>query len=116
MLRSAAALFEHERIDRIVLEVTPHKWADYSLGLAQGYAELAARFENWQCIWACTGHRIEWSHEFARVSALLRHGSNKDHGGHCLPPWNRVASAVDAYCVRRSVDPIFSPHLFNATT
>ena len=108
VLRSASALFDADRIDRVVLEVTPRAWANYRVSLSVGYAELARRFGTWQCMWACTGVIIDWSKEEERVSKLILHG-HKGHGGHCSAPWNRGASAVDAYCVRPGVAPLYSP-------
>ena len=110
VLRSASALFESERIDRVVIEVHPWEWSKYHVSLASGYAEFIERFGSWDCIWACTGQRINWVAEASRVAAQMRHG-HRGHGGYCNPLWSAFsprggprASAVDAFCVRPGVD------------
>lgn len=107
VLRSAAALFASRRIDRVMLEVTPHWWARYGVTLTTGYGELAQRFAGWRCVWACTGQRIDWSTEAARVTETMRKHHGRSHAGSCRRPWRERATAVDAYCVRPGVEPFF---------
>lgn len=110
VLRSASALLLFERIDRIVLELSPRLWANHNVSLTTGYAELEQHFRGWQCWWACTGLTVDWLKEVNRVGALLRK-RRWGHAGHCKRPWNKYAIAVDAYCVRAGVEPVFHPML-----
>ena len=112
VLSSARCLFERGRIDRVVLELTPTKWKAFNLSVTEGYAELAERFTGFRCWWACTGALVDWRHEAARVEFQIHRGGHGGElsrigGGLCRAPWAQ-APAVDVYCVREGVAPIFS--------
>ena len=108
VLRSASQLFKAERIDRVVLELTPSSWAGYGVSLAAGYAELARTFGNWSCTWACNGGAIDWHRTAAQVGRSRKgRQHHQSPGGHCASPWNRWSPAVDAYCVHPAVPRLF---------
>ena len=127
VLASAARLFEAQRIDRIVFEVSPQHWsARHNLSLADGFDALASRLSTWQCEWACTRTRIGpglpglrdrvpgwekagWEATRQSISKLLAKGARAT--GTCKRPWDLQSQAVDIYCVRPGVEPIWTAKL-----
>ena len=90
----------------------------HNLSLARGFEELAMRFGGWTCEWACTSTRITprqtgkvpgWEATRASIAAELLKG--KRATGTCRRPWDTHAAAVDIYCVRPGVDPIWTAGL-----
>ena len=78
------------------------------------FGALATRFGGWQCEWVCTGTRITpramgmtpgWQATQISVSAELAKGRRPT--GTCHRPWDRYTAAVDIYCVRPGVEPIW---------
>ena len=54
-LRSAAALFDANLVDRILVEWLPYRWPTYNVSVEEGRAEARSRFAGWHCVIACNG-------------------------------------------------------------
>ena len=113
VLRSAARLFEQQRIDRVVFELTPHLWARYNISLSEGFEELGRRFHGWHCEWACTGTAVRpptrqgWN--LTKEDVVKRMSQGRHATGYCHPPWNLQSSANDMFCVRPGIPRRYDP-------
>lgn len=100
VLRSAAKLFAHHKIKRVIMEIGHNRWARYGIpSIHDGYNELRVIFNGWTCTWACNGQTFPWAPvAFRQV--------------HCVHPWNVNLDlgwgVFDIFCVAPGVEAFWS--------
>ena len=118
VLRSAEKLFSERRIERVIFELMPEGWHAYGVNVTDGFRELDALFAPpaWRCVWACTGHLVgggtHGNHSWRQEEKVYHWKQMHKHGFGCEGQWRPLPGvnhgrAVDVYCHRRDVPPIF---------